>query len=154
MTTITPMLWFQSDAMAAANFYATVFDDVTIHTLLDNPDDSPLVVDLTIGNQRLSLLNGGPHFKLNEAFSMTIHCQTQDEVDRYWNALTADGGEESMCGWLKDKFGVSWQVTPVQLIELRNNPDPAVGERVTNAMLQMKKLVIADLEAAAEAVPA
>lgn len=154
MTNISPMLWFNNNAREAAEFYNTVFDDVTIDTVLDNPDDTPLVVDLTIGNQRLSLLNGGPHFTLNEAFSLTIHCQNQEEVDRYWNALTADGGEESMCGWLKDKFGVSWQVTPVRLIELRNDPDPAVGERVTNAMLQMRKIIIADLEAAANAVPA
>ena len=153
MTNITPMLWFDTNVLEVANFYATVFDDVTIHTQVASPDDSPMIVELTIGNQRLSLLNGGPHFTLNEAFSLTIHCKDQAEVDRYWNALTADGGEESMCGWLKDKFGLSWQVTPVRLIELQSDPDPEVAQRVTQAMLQMKKLVIADLEDAANAVP-
>ncbi len=147
------MLWFDHEAADAARFYATVFDNIEIDTMLANPDDSPLVVELTIEGQRLTFLNGGPHFKLNEAFSLVIPCQDQAEVDRYWTALTADGGEESMCGWLKDKFGVSWQVTPTRLIELRNDPDPAVAERVTNAMLQMQKIVIADLEAAATATP-
>jgi predicted 3-demethylubiquinone-9 3-methyltransferase (glyoxalase superfamily) len=154
VTTITPMLWLNDTAAQAAAFYATVFDDVTIHTSLSGPDDKAMVVDLTIGNLRFSLLNGGPHFVLNEACSLTISCQTQEEVDYYWNALTADGGEESMCGWLKDKFGISWQVTPVQLIELQTDTDPATAERVRQAMFQMKKIVIADIEAAANAVPA
>ena len=152
MTRITPFLWFHDNAMEAAEFYVSVFDRAEIGSVAPGPNGTVMVVELTIDGQSLSIMNGGPHFTLSEAFSFVIHCQDQDEVDRYWTALTADGGEESMCGWLKDKFGVSWQVTPSRLQELMSDPDPERAGRAVQAMMGMRKINIAELEAAADAV--
>lgn len=146
MKKITPFLWFEKDADEAAAFYVSVFKDAEITGGMPG-----LTVSLRIFDQDVILLNGGPHFTLTEAFSFSIDCESQEEVDRYWNALTADGGEESMCGWLKDKYGVSWQVTPRRLLELVGDPDPVRAEAARQAMFTMRKIVIADLEAAADA---
>jgi predicted 3-demethylubiquinone-9 3-methyltransferase (glyoxalase superfamily) len=108
-----------------------------------------MVVDFELDGQRFTALNGGPHFKFNEAISLVVHCQNQEEVDYYWEKLTADGGQESQCGWLKDKFGLSWQITPDELLKVWSEPDPAKAQRVMQAMMTMKKLIIKDLEAAA-----
>ena len=108
-----------------------------------------MTVDFVLNGSKFVALNGGPEFRFNESISFMVPCEDQDEVDRYWTALTADGGEESMCGWLKDRFGVSWQVVPTRFEELLSRVGPAQAERVTQALYQMKKIVIADLEAAA-----
>lgn len=118
---------------------------------MDNPSQQAgnvLTVEFELDGNRYTALNGGPHFQFNEAISFQIDCTTQDEVDHYWNSLT-DGGEESECGWLKDRYGVSWQVVPRRLIELMSHPDPEVAKRTGEAMLTMKKLSIPDLERAA-----
>jgi predicted 3-demethylubiquinone-9 3-methyltransferase (glyoxalase superfamily) len=107
-----------------------------------------LVASFSLDGQRFTALNGGPEFKFTEAVSFVIDCESQDEVDYYWNSLTADGGEESQCGWLKDKFGVSWQVTPRALVEYLSDPDPAKANAVMQAMLQMQKIDIAKLKEA------
>ena len=109
----------------------------------------PMTVDFELNGSKFMALNGGPDFKFSEAVSFQIPCADQAEVDHYWNALTAGGGEEGPCGWLKDRFGMSWQVIPNRLMELMSSPDQPTAERVSQAMFQMKKLVIADLEAAA-----
>jgi len=146
MSKITPFLWFEKDADEAAAFYVSVFEDAEITGGMPG-----LTVSLRLFEQDVVLLNGGPQFPQTEAFSFVIDCESQDEVDYYWNALTADGGEESMCGWLKDKYGVSWQVTPRRLLELVQDPDPARAQRAQAAMMKMQKIVISDLEAAADA---
>jgi predicted 3-demethylubiquinone-9 3-methyltransferase (glyoxalase superfamily) len=107
-----------------------------------------MTVDFELEGSKFVALNGGPHFKFNEAVSFQIHCETQDEIDYYWSKLTADGGQEGPCGWLKDKFGLSWQVVPAMLIELLSGPDAARAQRVTKAFLQMKKFDIAALKSA------
>ncbi|HYI25402.1 MAG TPA: VOC family protein [Thermomicrobiales bacterium] len=146
MSKITPFLWFEKDADEAAAFYVSVFEDAEITGGMPG-----LTVSLRLFEQDVVLLNGGPQFPQTEAFSFVIDCESQDEVDYYWDALTADGGEESMCGWLKDKYGVSWQVTPRRLLELVQDPDPARAQRAQAAMMKMQKIVISDLEAAADA---
>ena len=108
-----------------------------------------MVVDFELEGQRFTALNGGPHFKFNEAISLLVHCKTQEEVDYYWEKLTAGGGQESQCGWLKDKFGLSWQITPDELLNVWTEGDPAKAQRVMQAMMSMKKLIIKDLQAAA-----
>ena len=154
MPKIMPCLWIDARIEEMVDFYVATFKDAEIHQKTSGPDGI-LTIAFRLHDQEFMALNGGPgpQFKFNESISITVDCKDQAEVDHYWNALTADGGEESMCGWLKDKFGLSWQVTPVRLIELQSDPDPEVAQRVTQAMLQMKKLVIADLEDAANAVP-
>ena len=146
MSKITPFLWFEKDADEAAAFYVSVFKDAEITGGMPG-----MTVSLRLFDQDVVLLNGGPQFPQTEAFSFVIDCESQDEVDYYWDALTADGGEESMCGWLKDKYGVSWQVTPRRLLELVQDPDPARAQRAQAAMMKMQKIVISDLEAAADA---
>ncbi|HSW66779.1 MAG TPA: VOC family protein [Bacillota bacterium] len=154
MPKITPFLWFDSQAEVAANFYVSIFKNSKIIEEARYPEGGPgpagtiMTVSFELDGQRFTALNGGPVFKFTEAVSFVIDCADQAEVDHYWDALTADGGEESQCGWLKDKFGVSWQVVPRSLPELLNQPDPAAAQRVTQAMLTMKKLDIAALEAA------
>jgi predicted 3-demethylubiquinone-9 3-methyltransferase (glyoxalase superfamily) len=146
MSKITPFLWFEKDAGEAAAFYVSVFKDAEITGGIPG-----LTVSLRLFEQDVILLNGGPQFPQTEAFSFSIDCESQEEVDAYWDALTADGGEESMCGWLKDKYGVSWQVTPRRLLELVQDPDPERAEAARQAMFKMKKIVIADLETAVSA---
>ena len=158
-TRITPFLWFDDNAEEAANFYVSVFpnskiDEITRygkegHEIHGRPDGSVMTVAFTIDGNRFVALNGGPHFELNEAVSFMIDCDSQQEVDYYWDKLTADGGEEQPCGWMKDKFGLSWQVNPVILNTLLKDKDKAKAGRVMNAMLKMKKLDIAKLEKAA-----
>lgn len=133
---IYPCLWFDGQAKAAAEFYCSVFKNSFIIA------DTPIVVTFELNGRKFMGLNGGPHFKFNEAVSFVIDCETQDEIDYYWNRLT-EGGEESMCGWLKDKFGVSWQVVPTVLAELMS--DPTRVERVVGAFMQMKKFDIEKL---------
>jgi len=152
---ITTFLWFDNNAEEAANFYISVFKNSRILTTARYPEGSPapkgtvMVVDFELDGQRFTALNGGPHFKFTEAISLLVHCKDQEEVDYYWEKLTADGGQESQCGWLKDKFGLSWQITPDALLKLWSEADPAKAQRVMQAMMTMKKLIIKDLEAAA-----
>ena len=140
---ITPFLWFDNQAEEAANFYVSVFKNSKIGNVVRN-NGSVLVVNFSLDGQKFNALNGGPQFKFNEAMSFVVHCDTQDEVDYFWEKLTA-GGEESMCGWLKDKFGLSWQIVPDVLPKLLSDPDPAKAQTAMAAMMQMRKIVIADL---------
>jgi len=142
MTTITPFLWFDNTVPQAVAFYKSVFPDTQVEMVND------FMAVFTLQGQRFNALNGGPMYKFTEAISFFISVETQEEVDYYWNALLADGGKESMCGWLKDKFGLSWQVIPTALMRYMGSPDRAAAERAQNAMLQMRKIVIADLDAA------
>ena len=155
---ITPCLWFVGNALEAAEFYTSVFPNSEIHEVHKAKSDTPgstegavLIVTFTLSGQSYQALNGPPHDKFNDAISLSVSCEDQAEVDRLWAALTADGGKPVQCGWLKDKFGVSWQIVPKRLTELLSDPDPAIGKRVMQAMLQMVKFDIAKLEAAADA---
>ncbi|HKX16468.1 MAG TPA: VOC family protein [bacterium] len=153
MPKITPFLWFDKTAEDAAEFYTSVFKNSRILEVSRYGDAGPgpkgqaMVVRFQIEGQDFLALNGGPHFKFTEAISFTIHCETQDEVDYYWDRLSA-GGKEVQCGWLQDRFGLSWQVTPSILPRLLQDPDPAKSQRVMKAMLQMIKIDIAGLERA------
>ncbi len=152
MNKITPCLWFDGTAEQAARFYVSLFANSRMLTPAGPTPDvaaPPVMVVCEIAGQPLQLLNGGPHYQLTPAFSLSVACEDQQEVDRYWQALLTGGGEESMCGWLTDRFGVSWQIVPKRLGELMGDPDRKKAQRVTDAMLKMKKLVVADLEAAA-----
>jgi predicted 3-demethylubiquinone-9 3-methyltransferase (glyoxalase superfamily) len=149
---IRPFLWFGQNAEAAAHFYVSVFKHSKIINVMPSADPAtPMGVELEIEGQRIIAFNGGPHYKLTEAVSLMVHCETQDEVDYYWNALTADGGSPSRCGWLKDKFGLSWQIIPQALMTLMNDKDPARAGRVVQAMLGMAKIDIAELQRAYDA---
>ena len=139
---ITPFLWFDNQAEAAARFYTSVFKNSKLLNV------TPMVVSFEIEGQEIIALNGGPRFQFSEAFSLLVNCDSQDEVDYYWSRLTADGGQESMCGWLKDKFGFSWQIVPVQLSKLLGDKDRERAGRAMQAMLKMKKIDIATLERA------
>ncbi|HZQ79402.1 MAG TPA: VOC family protein [Acidimicrobiia bacterium] len=156
MPRITPFLWFDSQAEEAAEFYCSIFPNSKITGVSHYSDAGPLpagtamTVSLVLDGQELTLLNGGPHFKLTEAFSLSISCADQDEVDRYWEKLTADGGEESQCGWLKDRYGLSWQVIPAGMEEIIGGDDPERVQRAMQAMFGMKKLDLAALQAAAD----
>lgn len=136
---IYPCLWFDGQARAAAEFYCSIFKNSKIMA------DTPMVVTFEINGSKFMGLNGGPHFKFNEAVSFVVDCETQDEIDYYWGKLT-EGGQESMCGWLKDKFGVSWQIVPTVLEQLLS--DPTRAERVSKAFMQMKKFDIEKLKQA------
>jgi predicted 3-demethylubiquinone-9 3-methyltransferase (glyoxalase superfamily) len=155
MPTIGSCLWFDGQAEAAAELYTSIFPNSRINGVhraaADNPStpkDAVLTVDFTVLGHRIIGLNGGPQFRFNEAISLVIDCDDQAEVDRYWDALTADGGEPGPCGWLKDRFGLSWQVTPRRLVELLGGPDPEGAERAMKAMLAMSKIDIAAIERA------
>ena len=154
MQKISPFLWFDTQAEEAARFYVSIFDNSRIGTVTrygdagPGPKGSAMTVAFELEGQQFIALNGGPHFKFSEAVSFAIDCKTQDEVDRYWNALTADGGAEQPCGWLKDKFGLSWQVNPTILGKMLDDPDPQKAKRVMEAMLKMKKIDIAALQRA------
>jgi predicted 3-demethylubiquinone-9 3-methyltransferase (glyoxalase superfamily) len=160
MDKISPCLWFDGKAEEAARFYTSLFPNSTITSIDRSPGETPsgpkdmvLTVNFTLDGRSYIGLNGGPDFTFNEAISLSIDCADQAEVDRYWAALTADGGEESVCGWLKDRFGVSWQVVPRRLPELLNGPDREAAARVLEAMLKMVKIDVAELERAARAEP-
>ena len=145
--TITPFLWFDTDAVAAAKFYCSVFAN---SKLLTNVDYGHVTaVTFEINGLRLTAFNGGPMFKFNESVSLFVDCETQADIDYYWDKFISGGGTESQCGWLKDKWGFSWQIAPQILLKLLSDPDRAKAGRVMDAMLKMKKLIIADLERAA-----
>jgi predicted 3-demethylubiquinone-9 3-methyltransferase (glyoxalase superfamily) len=157
MSQITPCLWFDGRAEEAAKLYTTLFPDSRIDKVQRAPADNPstpagavLTVEFTLAGRPFIGLNGGPEFPFTEAVSFSIDCADQAEVDRYWDALIADGGEPSQCGWLKDRFGVSWQVVPRQLAELLGGPDPEGAARAMEALLQMTKLDVARLQEAYE----
>lgn len=152
MHRISPFLWFDTQAEEAANFYVRIFPNSKIVTIArygeagPGPAGSVMTVAFQLDGQQFTALNGGPHFRFTEAVSFQVDCKSQEEVDRYWNALTEGGGEESQCGWLKDRYGLSWQIIPTVLGELMSDPDPAKSKRVMEAMLVMKKIDIAALE--------
>ena len=156
MSTVTPFLWFDTEAKEAAEFYTSLFPNsriTKITTRPDRPEETVLTVEFDLDGQHLIALNGGPQYSFTEAFSLSIDCRTQEEVDRYWAALT-DGGEEGPCGWLKDRYGLSWQVVPDVLPRLLTDPDREKADRVFAAMMTMQKIDIAELERAAEGAPA
>ena len=155
MQKITPCLWFDTQAEEAANFYVSLLEDseVTDVQRLDGTpsgDDVALVFFRLLG-QDFMAINGGPQFPFTEAVSFSVNCADQDEVDRLWSALIADGGAESMCGWLRDRFGLSWQIIPERMGELLSDPDPERAQRAMQAMLQMQKIDVKVLEDAANA---
>jgi predicted 3-demethylubiquinone-9 3-methyltransferase (glyoxalase superfamily) len=159
MKGITACLWFDTEGEEAANFYTSIFEDSRILGVYRYGDAGPrpagtvMTVVFEIKGQRYVALNGGPEFTFDEAISLQVHCDSQEEVDEYWERLS-EGGEEGPCGWLKDRFGLSWQIVPHRLIELITETDAETTERVTRAMLQMRKLDIATLEDAAAGAPA
>lgn len=155
MRKIHPFLWFDGQAHEAAELYVSLFPNSRIGKVTRYPPGSPggmdgqvMTVEFELDGQQFTALNGGPHFKFTEAVSFVIDCEDQAEVDRYWEGLIADGGSPSQCAWLKDRFGVSWQVVPKALPRLMSDPDPAKAGRVVQAMLKMSKIIVADLEAA------
>ena len=148
MKKITPFLWFDTQAEDAMNFYVPLFKNSKVNNISHGPDGKAFTVSFELDGQEFIGLNAGPQFKFNEAVSMFVNCEDQTEVDYFWNALTADGGEESMCSWCKDKYGLWWQIVPKQLGELMGDPDPVKSKRVMDAMLKMKKIIVADLQKA------
>jgi predicted 3-demethylubiquinone-9 3-methyltransferase (glyoxalase superfamily) len=160
MQKITPFLWFTDNAEEAAKFYTSIFKNSKIGRILrydeetakvsqsGMPAGSVLTIEFEIEGQKFVALNGGPQFKFNESISFVVNCETQKEVDYFWEKLTADGGEESQCGWLRDKFGVSWQVTPIVLIDMLHDKDSEKAQRAMKAMLQMQKIDINKLKEA------
>ena len=156
MQKITPFLWFESNAEEAVNFYVSIFPDSKILSMNrygeagPGPKGQVMTASFELAGQRFTALNGGPHFKFTEAVSFVVSCKTQKEVDEMWEKLSA-GGEKGNCGWLKDKFGLSWQIVPTALPELLSDPDPAISQSVMKAMMKMKKLDVKELEQAAGA---
>lgn len=151
MPKITPFLWFDKNAKEAAEFYVSVFKDAKINsvsTMSETPSGNVEIVSLELFGQNFTLLGAGPEFKFNEAVSFVIDCDGQDEVDYYWQKLALEGGEEGNCGWLKDKYGLSWQVVPKQLNELMSGPDREKAMRVQQAMLKMNKIEVPELQRA------
>jgi predicted 3-demethylubiquinone-9 3-methyltransferase (glyoxalase superfamily) len=150
---ITPMLWFDNQAEEAVNFYCSIFKNSKVGDIARYGDTGPgpkgqvMIVTFQLDGQDFTALNGGPQFKFTEAISLVVNCETQEEIDYYWEKLTADGGQEVQCGWLKDKFGLSWQVAPTIIGELMS--DPEKGNRVMQAVMQMKKIDIQKLKDAA-----
>jgi predicted 3-demethylubiquinone-9 3-methyltransferase (glyoxalase superfamily) len=142
MQKITPFLWFDNNLEEAINFYSTVFTNAKITNI------NPMSATFELEGQQFMALNGGPHFKFNEAVSFYVNVETQEEVDHYWNKLTADGGSEGRCGWLKDKFGLSWQIIPSILGKLMGDKDPVRSRKVVDAMLTMNKIDVKGLQQA------
>jgi len=156
---IVPSLWFDTQAEEAAQYYIDVFGGGRVLSVARYPEGAPgpagsvMSVEFEITGQRFIGINGGPQFPFTEAVSFQVDCADQAEVDRYWDRLIGDGGEESQCGWLKDRYGLSWQIVPVGMDELFADPDPARAQRAVQAMLGMTKLDVAALRAAADEVP-
>jgi predicted 3-demethylubiquinone-9 3-methyltransferase (glyoxalase superfamily) len=156
MQKILPCLWFNNNAEEAVKFYTTLFKNskilATSHYGKNQPmpEGTVLTIDFQIEGQEVQALNGGAEFKFNEAMSLVVNCDSQQEIDTYWDALTADGGDESVCGWLKDKYGLSWQIVPAALAGWMQSSDPARTQRVMDALLKMKKLDIKTLQSAYE----
>ena len=156
MQKISPFLWFDDKAEEAASYYVSLFDDAKITDISRYPEGSPgpaggvMTVSFTLAGQEFTALNGGPQFTFSEAISFVVHCKDQDEVDRLWAQLT-EGGAPGQCGWLTDRFGLSWQIVPDRLLELVADPDPGRAQRAMQAMLQMEKIEIKTLEDAANA---
>lgn len=148
MTRITPFLWFDTQAEEAMNFYVSVFKNSKVNNVSRGPDGKAFTVSFELDGQEFMGLNAGPQFKFNEAVSFFVNCEDQAEVDYYWEKLTADGGEESMCGWLKDKYGLSWQIIPSILGPMLGDKDPEKAQRVMQAMLKMNKIDIGALKQA------
>ncbi|GAA5208576.1 VOC family protein [Microbacterium kyungheense] len=154
MTDVTPFLWFDDTAEEAVTFYTALIPDSEIVAMSRYPDEVPgmggkvMHVHFRLGGRDYLGMDAGPQFPFTEAVSLYVSCRDQAEVDRYWDALVADGGEEQPCGWLKDRWGLSWQVIPDRLIELIRHPDPEVAHRAVQAMLRMRRIDIAALEAA------
>jgi predicted 3-demethylubiquinone-9 3-methyltransferase (glyoxalase superfamily) len=150
---ITPFLWFDNQAEDAANFYTSIFKNSKILTVTrygeagPRPKGSVMTAAFELEGQKFTALNGGPEFKFTEAISFVVNCDTQEEVDYFWKRLT-DGGQEVQCGWLKDKYGLSWQIVPTALFKLLQDPDPAKSQRVVKALFQMKKLDVGELQRA------
>lgn len=159
MPLLSPCLWFDDDLAEALDFYTAVFPDAVVHHVSRYGEAGPgepgsvMAAEWTVAGTRFKGINGGPaHAGFTESVSFAIDCADQEEVDRYWEALLTGGGEESRCGWLRDRFGLSWQVVPVRLYELLADPDPGRARATAEAMLSMRRIVVADLEAAANAV--
>jgi predicted 3-demethylubiquinone-9 3-methyltransferase (glyoxalase superfamily) len=154
MPKITPFLWFDNNLENAIKFYTAIFKDSKVLDLRRYDETGPdgktkiMTARFRLAGQEFTGLNGGPHFKFTEAVSFVVSCKTQKEVDYYWRRLTAGGGQESQCAWLKDKFGLSWQIVPEQLLKLMGDKDPAKAGRVMQAMFKMSKIIIKDLERA------
>ena len=154
-----PCIWMDGTAEEAAGYYTSIFPNSSIGEVtrygpnMPMPEGTAMTVSFTLDGQEYTALNGGPQFPHSEAISFQIMCADQEEADHYWSRLT-DGGEESMCGWLKDRFGVSWQVFPEELIKLTADPDPGRAQRAIQAMLQMRRIDIAEVRRAADSVPA
>jgi predicted 3-demethylubiquinone-9 3-methyltransferase (glyoxalase superfamily) len=157
MQKISPFLWFNDNAEEAMNCYLSVFKDSKVIRVAHNPPGAPgpegalLMASIQLEGQEISLMNGGPGHPLTDAISLTVNCNTQEEVDYYWNKLLEGGGKEIACGWLKDRFGLYWQITPVILPQLISDPDKAKAGRVMQAMMKMIKIDIAAIKAAADA---
>jgi predicted 3-demethylubiquinone-9 3-methyltransferase (glyoxalase superfamily) len=155
---IVPNLWFDTEAEEAASFYVSVFKNSRVLSVARYPEGAPgpagevMTVEFELDGERFVGINGGPQFKFSEAVSFEIRCETQEEIDYYWERLTADGGQEGQCGWLKDRYGLSWQVVPTGMEEVFSDPDPKRAERAMQAMLEMKKIDLAALRAAADGV--
>ena len=154
MQKVTPCLWFDGDAEEAAEFYVTLLPDSRIDNVIRAPADNPsmkeggvLLVDFTLAGQKYSGLNGGPEFKFSEAVSFIVHCEDQQEVDRLWNAILENGGQPSACGWIKDRWGLPWQITPQRMLDMLASDDRAAAGRAMEKMMEMVKLDIAQLEA-------
>ena len=154
---IAPFLWFDNNAEEAAKFYTSVFKNSRIQSISRSPESEHgpagklMGVSMVLDGQEVNLINGGPMFNnFSEAFSLSVRCETQAEIDYFWEKLTADGGQESHCGWLKDKYGFSWQIVPAALGEMVNEKDQAASDRVMTAVLQMKKLDLAKIKQAFE----
>jgi predicted 3-demethylubiquinone-9 3-methyltransferase (glyoxalase superfamily) len=148
-TKITPFLWYDGQAEEAANFYTSIFKNSKILSTMPGPGESKMGVTFEIDGQKLIAFNGGPMFKFTEAVSLFVDCETQEEIDEMWEKLSA-GGQKSRCGWLKDKFGLSWQIVPPILGQLLSDKDPQRARRAMDAMMKMDKIIIKDLQGAAD----
>jgi predicted 3-demethylubiquinone-9 3-methyltransferase (glyoxalase superfamily) len=157
-TRITPMLWFDNQAEEAANYYCSIFKNSKVTNVSRYGDTGPgpkgsvMVAEFELDGQKFTALNGGPRFKFTEAISLVVNCEDQDEVDYYWEKLSGDGGQEVVCGWLKDKYGLSWQVCPVRVFELLS--DPKTSDRVMAALMEMTKIELSKIEKAVAATAA